>query len=98
MNYGVDRYRRPQKLSMVEEENRRKEREAYLQQQVNDLWRSLPTRQASRREKTRRFPRGPQENCWYFIEKNAPLLNPGSARSCASCARSRSTSITAPEQ
>ena len=43
MNYGVDRYRRPQKISMVEEENRRKDREAYLQQQVNDLWRTLPT-------------------------------------------------------
>ena len=39
MHHGVDRYRRPQKISMVEEEIRRKDREAYLQQQVNDLWR-----------------------------------------------------------
>ena len=42
MHYGVDRYRRPQKISMVEEEMRRKDREAYLQQQVNDMWRTLP--------------------------------------------------------
>ena len=42
MHYGVDRYRRPQKISMAQEEARRREREAYLQQQVNDLWRTLP--------------------------------------------------------
>jgi stage V sporulation protein R len=77
MNYGVDRYRRPQKISMVEEENRRKDREAYLQQQVNDLWRTLPTKAGKAAEKkTRRFPEEPQENILYFIEKNAPLLEP----------------------
>ncbi len=77
MNYGVDRYRRPQKISMAQEEARRKEREAYLQQQVNDLWRTLPRapgRHAHREE--RRFPAEPQENLLYFIEKNAPLLEP----------------------
>src|SRR5688572_18444190 len=37
MNHGVDRYRRPQKLSLAQEQVRRTEREAYLQQQVNDL-------------------------------------------------------------
>ncbi|HEX2617590.1 MAG TPA: SpoVR family protein, partial [Flavobacteriales bacterium] len=77
MNYGVDRYRRPQKISMVEEENRRKDREAYLQQQVNDLWRTLPTKAGKAAEKkVRRFPEEPQENILYFIEKNAPLLEP----------------------
>jgi len=77
MNYGVDRYRRPQKISMVEEENRRKEREAYLQQQVNDLWRTLPAKAGKAAEKkTKRFPDEPQENILYFIEKNAPLLEP----------------------
>ncbi len=77
MNYGVDRYRRPQKISLVEEEARRKDREAYLQQQVNDLWRTLPPvpgRQA--RQEARRFPSEPQENLLYFVEKNAPLLEP----------------------
>jgi stage V sporulation protein R len=77
MHYGVDRYRRPQKISMVEEEMRRKDREAYLQQQVNDLWRTLPKTQGKQSKKEhRRFPEEPQENILYFIEKNAPLLEP----------------------
>jgi stage V sporulation protein R len=77
MHYGVDRYRRPQKISMVEEEIRRKDREAYLQQQINDLWRTLPRTQGKQSKKEhRRFPEEPQENILYFIEKNAPLLEP----------------------
>jgi stage V sporulation protein R len=77
MNYGVDRYRRPQKISMVEEEIRRKDREAYLQQQINDLWRTLPKTPGKQSKKEhRRFPEEPQENILYFIEKNAPLLEP----------------------
>jgi stage V sporulation protein R len=77
MSHGVDRYRRSQKLSLAEEEARRKDREAYLQQQVNDLWRTLPRSADRQVEKThRRFPAEPQENILYFIEKNAPLLEP----------------------
>jgi stage V sporulation protein R len=77
MHYGVDRYRRPQKISMVEEETRRKDREAYLQQQINDLWRTLPKTAGKQSKKEhRRFPEEPQENLLYFIEKNAPLLEP----------------------
>jgi stage V sporulation protein R len=77
MHYGVDRYRRPQKISMVEEEMRRKDREAYLQQQVNDMWRTLPKTAGKQSKKEhRRFPEEPQENILYFIEKNAPLLEP----------------------
>ena len=77
MNYGVDRYRRPQKISMVEEEIRRKDREAYLQQQVNDLWRTLPRMPGKQQKKEhKRYPEEPQENLLYFIEKNAPLLEP----------------------
>ena len=78
MNHGVDRYRRPSKLSLDKELARREEREAYLQQQVNDLWRTLPKRadKLSEEESVRRFPAEPQENLLYFIEKNAPLLEP----------------------
>lgn len=76
-SHGVDRYRRPGKLSLDKELARREEREAYLQQQVNDLWRTLP-RRADRPEEEviKRFPSEPQENLLYFIEKNAPLLEP----------------------
>jgi spore cortex formation protein SpoVR/YcgB (stage V sporulation) len=77
MNHGVDRYKRPARLSMAKEQARQMEREAYLQSQVNDLWRTLPARQAAERERqTTRFPAEPQENLLYFIEKHAPRLEP----------------------
>lgn len=79
MSHGVDRYRRSQKLSLAEEEARRKDREAYLQQQINDLWRTVPKsaeKQADGEKTARRFPAEPEENILYFIEKNAPLLEP----------------------
>jgi stage V sporulation protein R len=76
-NYGVDRYKRPMQLSLEREEARRRERAEYLQSQVNDIWRTLPSRETV--EKVRpedHFPPEPQENLLYFIEKNAPLLEP----------------------
>ncbi|MFN9707639.1 MAG: SpoVR family protein, partial [Burkholderiales bacterium] len=42
MNHGVDRYRRPSRKSLAQELAERKDREAYAQQQVNDMWRTLP--------------------------------------------------------
>ena len=74
MNYGVDRYKRPQKISIQEEMNRQHQREEYLQSQVNELWRTLPEVKTEQRSHTSRFPQEPQENLLYFIEKNAPLL------------------------
>jgi spore cortex formation protein SpoVR/YcgB (stage V sporulation) len=77
MNYGVDRYKRPARLSMAKEQARQREREAYLQSQVNLLWRTLPAREAAKREQeAERFPPEPQENLLYFIEKHAPRLAP----------------------
>jgi spore cortex formation protein SpoVR/YcgB (stage V sporulation) len=77
MNYGVDRYKRPSQLSAEQERRRQKEREEYRQSQINDLWRTLPTREAAESaQDEKRFPEEPQENLLYFIEKNAPLLKP----------------------
>ncbi|MEJ2565086.1 MAG: SpoVR family protein [Gammaproteobacteria bacterium] len=77
MNYGVDRYKRPPRLSLQKERLRQKEREEYLQSQVNDLWRTIPkTDTAEGTAKEHLFPSEPQENILYFIEKNAPLLEP----------------------
>lgn len=73
MNYGVDRYKRPEKISIAEEKARQEEREAYLQSQVNALWRTVP-KKAVETEGQKRFPSEPQENILYFIEKHAPLL------------------------
>ena len=79
MNHGVDRYRRPAKLSLAQERARQQDREAYAQRQINDLWRTLPRasdKADDEAKAARRFPDEPQENILYFIEKNAPLLEP----------------------
>ncbi|MBK1731692.1 SpoVR family protein [Thiococcus pfennigii] len=77
MNHGVDRYKRPAPLSMAEEQRRQREREAYLQLQINDLWRTIPRIDADGNgEQEARWPEEPQENILYFLEKNAPLLEP----------------------
>ncbi|MEJ2669664.1 MAG: SpoVR family protein [Gammaproteobacteria bacterium] len=77
MNYGVDRYKRPYPISAEEEKRRLKEREVYLQQQVNELWRTIPKLHDDEDEASVKcFPEEPQENLLYFIEKHAPLLEP----------------------
>ncbi len=77
MNYGVDRYKRPAPISAAEEQKRQEEREHHLQQQVNELWRTIPVNTEKQTEKTKkRFPEEPQENLLYFFEKNAPVLAP----------------------
>jgi len=77
MSQGVDRYKRPYPISMEEEKRRQLEREEILQRQINDLWRTIP-QQAEEEgvENHQRFPSEPQENLLYFLEKNAPLLEP----------------------
>jgi stage V sporulation protein R len=77
-NHGVDRYRRPSRKSLAQELSERLDREAYAQRQVNDLWRTLPraAEKESSAPEAKRFPDEPQENLLYFIEKNAPLLEP----------------------
>lgn len=77
MNYGVDRYKHPPKLSIEEEKIRQKKREEYLQSQVNELWSTIPKKEIpTEEEQDTSFPEEPQENILYFIEKNAPLLEP----------------------
>ena len=77
-NLGVDRYHRPSKKSLARERAEREQREAYVQQQVNVLWSTLPARRGkgSAAPESERFPKEPEENILYFIEKNAPLLEP----------------------
>jgi stage V sporulation protein R len=77
MSLGVDRYKRPARLSLAKEQARQAEREAYLQSQVNDLWRTLPAKAAAEQaQQAAHFPSEPQENLLYFIEKHAPRLEP----------------------
>lgn len=85
MNLGVNRYKRPQKLSITEEQKKQEEREKFLQLQVNDIWRTIPSKQQIANKNSDqnlhisnipRFPTEPEENLLYFFEKNAPLLEP----------------------
>lgn len=77
MNYGVDRYKHPPPVSLQEEKLRQQNREAYLQSQVNELWRTLPEEiNKQTKQDKQHFPEDPQENILYFLEKNAPLLKP----------------------
>ena len=77
MNLGVDRYKRPPKLSLAKEKLRQAERTEYLQSQVNQLWRTLPVHDTKPdRVHVQRFPPEPEENLLYFVEKHAPLLEP----------------------
>jgi stage V sporulation protein R len=77
MNYGVDKYKRPNKISLQEEKARQTSREEYLQTLVNELWRTLPSaKNKIDPQMLERFPEEPQENILYFVEKHAPLLEP----------------------
>jgi len=77
MMNGIDRYKRPRKLSMVEEQLRQKERTEYLERTVNDLWRTLPrTDNEDNTNEGYKFPAQPEENILYFLEKNSPVLEP----------------------
>lgn len=80
MNYGVDRYSHPLDLSLKEEEERQKERAKQLERDLNILWNTLPKRkkqdEGEKKKEEERFPKEPQENILYFIEKYAPNLPP----------------------
>ncbi len=81
MDYGVDRYHRPPKLSARKVEELERERREYQEQTFNDLWRTVPefdkdelskkTKDAMKRRKQLHLP---QENLLYFIEKFSPAL------------------------
>lgn len=75
MNHGVNRYKRPQPISAALEKAQAKEREEYIQKNINDLWRTIPLKEDEQKDDLNvRFPSAPEENLLYFIEKNAPLL------------------------
>lgn len=76
MNYGVDRYKRPHPISAEAERLRQAERADYVQRNLNTLWRTLPDTKVVDADEQVVFPSEPQENLLYFIEKNAPLLEP----------------------
>jgi len=78
MDYGVDRYRRPQPISVREREARHRERAEYERKLFDDLWHTtVPQKEAPEADADGAgFPAEPEENVLYFIEKHAPRLAP----------------------
>lgn len=74
--HGVDKYKRPAKLSKEQAKERKKFLERYNEEQQNDLWRTVPGNDKTAVIKEEeQFPKEPQENLLYFVEKNAPNLD-----------------------
>ena len=73
MNYGVDKYKKPRKLSPSEEGERLRKKLEDDRILLNDLWRTIP-KDEKEKLKEKRFPESPEENILYFIEKNSPKL------------------------
>ncbi len=76
MEYGVNRYKRPSKLSVKKEKERQHEREEYLQTRVDDLYRIIPEKKTAKKSKEDQIPAEPEENILYFCEKHSPSLKP----------------------
>ncbi len=77
MQYGIDRYRVPRPLSAAAERARVRAREEYEWSRFDDMWRTVPTAaKANGKARSEVYPAEPQENVLYFVEKNAPRLEP----------------------
>lgn len=73
MNHGVDRFIRPARLSIEKEKEKQQARRDYLQQQVNELWRTVP-KGIPEPAQPKKFLDQPEENILYFLEKKSPIL------------------------
>lgn len=73
--HGIDKYKKPIHPTAAEEENRRLEREAYIQSQVNEIWKTVPiSSKEHEKELEERFPSEDVENILRFLEESAPRL------------------------
>lgn len=74
-NYGVDKYKKPKKVSMKDEEKKAFSKFESELNDYNDLWKkTVPEKEEEKEIGVKRFPVQPEENILYFIEKNAPNL------------------------
>lgn len=77
---SVNKYKKPVKLNPKKEAEKQAEREAYLQSQINDLWRTIPVSDKDDKNAKHKFE--PEENILYFLEKNSPILEPWEREIC----------------
>ncbi len=73
MNYGVDKYKKPKKISPLEEKERLKKKAEDDRVLLDEIWRTLP-KEEQKKMGDRHFPAQPEENILYFIEKHSPIL------------------------
>lgn len=72
---GIDRYKRPASLSKLKQKERDQARVQHEQDTANDIWRTIPiTKGDAKVQEHPKFPKDPEENILYFIEKHAPHL------------------------
>ncbi|OWK19272.1 hypothetical protein AJ88_44635 [Mesorhizobium amorphae CCBAU 01583] len=101
MEQGVFRYRRPPKLSSERQREGLRERLEYEERSYNDLWRTLPPAQETRRSTTgtgawpirRNRSTCRRKTCCTSWKRTVSSLSPGSANSSGSCVSLRSISI-----
>lgn len=78
MDHGVDKYKKPPKLSAEKERERLKRLTKAKKENYNELLRTLPTEESllnkEKYKRQKKYPLEPEENLLYFIEKNAPTL------------------------
>lgn len=74
--YGVDRYRRPARLSVKRERARLNERLRFAERHYNPDYAHLHLRERDVASEDPLASFDPQENLLYFIEKHAPKLQP----------------------
>jgi stage V sporulation protein R len=72
---GLDRYKRPASLTHTKQKDRQRARDAHDHERMNDIWRTLPEVDSVTKEIKEKFPREPEDNVLYFIEKHAPNLD-----------------------
>ncbi len=80
-NQGVHKYPRRRTADLASEQRRERERREHEQAMYNDLWRTVPAKEAAKQDNTleerrRALLQLPQENILYFLEKTAPRLAP----------------------
>lgn len=72
-NHSIDKYKKAPSLKQELKKQRSKKWEAYFESTFNDLWRTVPKKEAveSSSSQTNNFP---EENILYFLEKHSPIL------------------------
>lgn len=75
-DYGIDKYRRPKKPNVKDEEKAALEKFDQELKDYDPIWAKLIKKdKKSKSEKSIKFPKEPEENILYFLEKHSPLIH-----------------------